>query len=274
MQNNENKATQENNPNSAWTGMVQIDDTALAVTDTCGQGIPVVYLNGQFADRGYWKKVIAELGSDFRHITYDERARGKSKKSADYSFATCVRDVNAILAARGVDRVLVVGWSYGAYIAAHWASQNPKRTLGAVMVDAPYPSDWLDKAMEKRIHKLFGWMSWFMPLLRPFGVFPQMNAEQMASINIEIGVMSRKSELLPVLDNISIPVRYVVASGKSFGSRDGELDRIRLSLDSVIDRNPNIQISAKVSSNHVTILNKNFRDVADAVREVAARDCG
>jgi hypothetical protein len=30
-----------------WTGMVPADDTALAVTDTGGPGIPVVYLNGQ-----------------------------------------------------------------------------------------------------------------------------------------------------------------------------------------------------------------------------------
>lgn len=256
--------------NSTWTGMVVVDDSALAVTDTGGTGIPVVYLNGQFANQTCWRKVISELGSSFRHITYDERGRGKSRKSANYSFATCVCDVDAILTDRGLDQVLVVGWSYGAYIAAHWSNQNPKRTLGAVMVDAPYPDDWLDEAMEKRIRKMFVWMSWFMPLLRPFGVFAQMSAEQQANINIELGVVSRVSELRPVLDNISIPMRYVVASGKSFGSRKGELDQIRTSLDSVIARNPNIQISSKVSSNHVTILKKDFRSVADAVREVAA----
>jgi hypothetical protein len=39
--------------NSKWTGMVPVDDTALAVTDTGGPGIPVVYLNGQFSTQGY-----------------------------------------------------------------------------------------------------------------------------------------------------------------------------------------------------------------------------
>lgn len=268
--NRQHREDQVNTTNSTWTGLVVVDDSALAVTDTGGAGVPVVYLNCQFANQGCWRKVIAELGPRFRHITYDEQGRGKSKKSADYSFATCVRDVDVILAARQVNQVLVVGWSYGAYIAAHWVSQNPEHALGAVMVDAPYPSDWLDDAMEKRIRKLFEWMSWFMPLLRPFGVFAQMSAEQQANINIELGLVSRVSELHPVLNNISIPVRYVVASGKSFGSRDGELDQIRTSLDSVIARNPNIQISSKVSSNHVAILEKDFRSVADAVREVAA----
>jgi len=66
---------------SAWTGLVPVDDTALAVTDTGGPGLPVVYLNGSYVDRSRWRRVIADLGSEFRHITYDERARGKSKRS-------------------------------------------------------------------------------------------------------------------------------------------------------------------------------------------------
>ncbi|MET7339634.1 hypothetical protein [Nonomuraea sp. NPDC005650] len=78
--------------NSNWTGMMPVDDTALAVTDTGGPGVPVVYRNGQFATQGYWRRVIAELGTGWRHITYDERARGRSKRSADYSFEVAVRD--------------------------------------------------------------------------------------------------------------------------------------------------------------------------------------
>ncbi|GAA2190170.1 alpha/beta fold hydrolase [Micromonospora lupini] len=178
-----------NNPtstNSTWTGMVPVDDTALAVTDTGGPGIPVVFLNGQFATQGYWRHVIADLGTGWRHITYDERARGrKSGRSADYSFEAAVRDVDAVLAARGVDRAVLVGWSYGAVVGAHWAHRNPHRTIGAVLVDGAFPYDWLDEAMEQRIRKMFRRMNMFMPLLRPTGLTPRMNAEQMAESNIE-----------------------------------------------------------------------------------------
>ncbi|SCE66831.1 alpha/beta hydrolase fold [Micromonospora viridifaciens] len=255
---------------SAWTGMVPVDDTALAVTDTGGPGIPVVYLNGQFATQGYWRRVIAELGTRWRHITYDERARGKSKRSADYSFEAAVRDVDAVLAARGVDRALLVGWSYGAVVAAHWASRNPDRTLGAVLVDGAFPYDWLDDAMEQRIRKLFRRMGWFMPLLRPTGLTPRMTPEQQAESNIELGKLSRERELGPVLDSITVPTRYVVASGTSFGSKDGEQEQIRTSLDKVTTHNPNIKISAKTASNHGAILRKDAPTIAQAVREVAA----
>lgn len=267
------------NSNSAtdtkWTGMVPVDDTALAVTDTGGSGVPVLYLNGQFATQGYWRRVIADLGPGFRHITYDERARGrKSKRSADYSFEAAVRDVDAVLAARGVQRALLVGWSYGAFVGAHWASRNPDRTMGAVLVDGAFPYDWLDEAMEQRIRKMFARMGWFTPLLRPTGLVPRMTAAQQADSNIEIGRISRERELGPVLDAITVPTRYVVASGTSLGSRGDEQERIRAGLDAVVARNRHIKISAKVPSNHGAILRKDFRAIADAVREVATLDRG
>ncbi|MFG3093377.1 alpha/beta fold hydrolase [Streptomyces sp. NPDC048202] len=255
---------------SRWTGMVPVEDTALAVTDTGGPGVPVVYLNGQFATQGYWRRVIAELGPEWRHITYDERARGRSKRSADYSFEAAVRDVDAVLAARGVDRALVIGWSYGAVVGAHWAERNPERALGAVLVDGAFPYDWLDEAMERRIRKLFRRMSWFLPLLRPTGLAPRMSAEQQADSNIELGRISRERELGPVLDAITVPVRYVVASGASFGSRGDEQERLRAGLGAVTGRNPNIRIAAKVTSNHGALLKKDFGPIAEAVREVAA----
>lgn len=259
---------------STWAGMVPVDDTALAVTDTGGPGVPVVYLNGQFATQGYWRRVVAELGTGWRHITYDERARGRrSRTSADYSFAAAVRDVDAVLAARGVDRALVVGWSYGAFIGAHWVSRNPDRAIGAVLVDGAQPSDWMGgEITEEGIRKLFRRMSWLMALGRPTGLTPRMTVDQMADSNIELGRLASKRELGPVLDAVTVPVRYVLASGSSFGSKGDQQERIRADLDPVFERSAHIRLSAKVTSNHGAILRKDFRAVAEAVREVAALD--
>ncbi|GHJ16417.1 alpha/beta fold hydrolase [Micromonospora sp. AKA38] len=257
---------------STWSGMVPVDDTALAVTDTGGAGLPVLYLNGQFATQGYWRRVVAGLGDGWRHITYDERARGRSKRSADYSFDAAVRDVDAVLAARGVDRALLVGWSYGAVVGAHWAERNPDRAIGAVLVDGAFPYDWLDEAMEQRIRKLFRRLGWVTPLLRPTGLTPRMTAAQQAESNIELGRLSRERELGPVLDRITVPVRYVVASGTSLGSRGDEQERIRAGLDAVTARNPHIRVSAKVASNHGALLKKDAPAIVAAVREVAALD--
>ncbi|MEZ0095957.1 alpha/beta fold hydrolase [Streptacidiphilus sp. EB129] len=262
--------TSSSSADVAWSGMVPVHDTALAAADTGGAGVPVVYCNGQFATQGYWRRVIAELGTQqWRHITFDERARGRrSGRSKDYSFEAAVRDVDAVLAARGVERALVAGWSYGAFVAAHWASRNPERAIGAVLVDGAYPYDWLDEAMEERIRKLFRRMGWFTPLLRPTGLTPRMSAAEQAESNIELGRLSRERELGPVLDNISVATRFVVASGTSFGSKGDEQERIRTSLDGVTTRNPNIT-SVKVAANHGAILKKEFVTIADSVRDIA-----
>jgi hypothetical protein len=124
-------------------------------------------------------------------------------------------------------------------------------------------NDCFDEAMEKRARKLFRQLNWFMPLLRPTGLAPRMTAEQQANSNIELGVISRERGLGPVLDRITVPVRYVVNS--VHGDKE---ERCRFSIDALIARNPNIWVSAKVPSGHSTILWKDSPAAVVAMREV------
>ncbi|WP_235939433.1 alpha/beta fold hydrolase [Occultella kanbiaonis] len=255
---------------STWTGMVPVEDTALAVTDTGGPGTPVVYLNGAYASQRHWRRVVADLGPGMRHITFDERARGRSKSSADYSFEACVRDIDAVLDARGVERVLLVGWSYGALLGVHWASRNPDRALSVVGVDGPYPVGWTDEAGHDEIRKVFRRMKPMMPLVRPLGLAARFSAELHAELAIESHQLHAALE--PVLDGMTVPVRYVVASGEALGSRDDLQEQMRKAIDPVLGRNPHLKVSSKVTSNHGSILRKDSPAVAAAVREVAALD--
>ncbi|MDE3720867.1 alpha/beta hydrolase [Nocardiopsis sp. N85] len=255
-------------PASAWSGMVPIEDTALAVTDTGGSGRPVLYLNGAYAGKRHWRPVIDALGTGTRHITYDERARGRSKRSADYSFEACLRDMDAVLDARGVDRPILVGWSYGAALAVHWAERNPDRVSGVVCVDGGIPYGLTGEEGRERIRGLFRRMRWLLPLARPFGLAARMSADRHADVNIEINEVN--AAIGPVLDRVSCPVRYVLATGGNLGAGEEEMERLRTALDTVLARNPGIRVSAKVESNHSHILRKDFRAVADAVRELTA----
>ncbi|MEV0901901.1 alpha/beta hydrolase [Actinoplanes sp. NPDC049802] len=250
---------------SHWTGMLAVDDTALAVTDTNGPGTPIVYLNGAYADQSHWRRVIAELGDGYRHITYDERARGRSKRSADYSFEACLRDLDAVLTARGVDRPLLVGWSYGGVLSWHWADRYPDRVLGIVTVDA-FPAGLTGAAGRDRIRKEFRRMRLLLPVAGRFGMGARMSADQHAEVNIELNEISAAG--VPVLERIACPLRFVMATGASLGNQGDEMDQGRAALDPVLARNPNLAISARVASNHSTILRKDSSAVARAVREL------
>lgn len=254
---------------SAWTGMVPVDDTALAVTDTGGPGRPLVYLNGAYADQKHWRHVIAELGGGYRHITFDERARGKSGRSRDYSFEGCVRDVDAVLAARDVGRPLLVGWSYGGAVAVHWADRNPGRA-DVVAVDGGIPYGLTGEQGHERIRRLFRRMGPLLPLARPFGLAARMSADQHADVNIEVNEI--QAAIGPVLDRLTCQVRYVLATGGNLGGSEEEMEAVRVALDPVVARNPNITISAKVPSNHSKILRDDYRAIADAVRGLGGGD--
>ncbi len=251
--------------------MVPFEDTALAVTDTGGPGIPVVYLNGSYASQRHWRRIIAELGPRWRHITYDERARGKSKQSSDYSFAATLRDLDAVLEARQVHRpVLLVGWSYGAAIALHWGTRNPERIAGAVSVDGAYPYDAFasGELTEEYIRKLFRKLGPLLPIVRLFGNAARMSAAQHAEINIEINRILATGG--PILERVTFPFLFVVATGKHLGASDEAMRQVRASLDPLLARNPNLVVSATVTSNHETIMRKDSRAIVDAVRKTAA----
>jgi pimeloyl-ACP methyl ester carboxylesterase len=227
-------------------------------------------LNGAFSSQAAWRHVIAELGGEWRHVTYDERARGGSKLSADYSFEACVRDLDEVLKARQIDRPLLVGWSYGAEVALHWATRNPDRVAGVVMVDGGYPWDYFASMPgdgREQIRRMFRRLRWIMPLARAFGMAAQMSAEEHAEINIELAEIVAAND--PVFDKVIFPMRFIVASGASFGGGEKEFAAMRAALDPVLARNPQVQVAARVASKHTTVLRKDFVATAAAVREVA-----
>jgi pimeloyl-ACP methyl ester carboxylesterase len=247
---------------------INVADTVLDANDSGGDGRAVVYLNGAYAGQGPWKPVIAELGPEFRHITYDQRARGKSKPSSDYSFEACLSDLDAVLAATGVEKPLLVGWSYGATLGVHWAERHPDRVAGVVCADGAMPYGLTGEEGRAHIRQLFHKMRYLLPLVRPFGLAAKMSIEEHAEVNIEINQIS--ADMAPVLERVACPVRYVLASNGNLGAAAEEIEAARASLDPVLAVNPNLKISAKVASNHSHILRKDFKAVAQAVRQVAA----
>jgi hypothetical protein len=95
-----------------------------------------------------------------------------------------------------------------------------------------------------------------------------MTSDQHAEVNIEANEIATAS--VPVLERLTCPVRFVLASGDSIGAKGGEMDQGRAALDPILARNPNLRVSAKVASSHISIVHRDFRAVADAVRELAA----
>ncbi len=139
-----------------------------------------------------------------------------------------------------------------------------------VVVDGALPYGLTGEEGQERIQQLFHRIRFLLPLARPFGMAARMSAEQHAEVNIELNEIA--AALAPVLESVSCPIRLRPGHRVDLGGGVEEMEASRASLEPVLARNPNLRISAKVASNHSKILQKDFRAVAEAVREVAAAD--
>ncbi|MCG8389025.1 MAG: alpha/beta hydrolase [Cytophagales bacterium] len=252
--------------NEEWSGFVAIEDTKLFVKDTGGSRQPIVYLNGAYANQKHWKKVVNELGVSYRHITYDERARGRSKKSQDYSFDACLRDLTAVIEHRKVEKPILVGWSYGGILAVHWVHKYPTKASGIVAVDSAVPYGLTGKKSRQRIYELFDRIKWILPFVAPFGLAARISAKQHAEVNIELNEISAKLE--PVLLSIEIPVRYILAPGVSRSGEEHEFEEMRESITPLLSKNRNLKIETQVKSNHEKILAKDYKAISNAISKL------
>lgn len=100
-----------------------------------GQGPVLLLLHGLSCDSGTWLPVIDQLAEHFTVVAPDLLGHGSSAKpNADYSlggFANGMRDLLTVL---GIDKVTVVGHSFGGGVAMQFAYQFPERTERVVLV--------------------------------------------------------------------------------------------------------------------------------------------
>jgi proline iminopeptidase len=86
-----------------------------------------------------------ELAANRRIVFYDQRGNGRSpadNKSA-MDLAAQVQDLESLRASLGVDRIDLLGHSWGGYLAMAYAARHPKRIASLVIVDSAAPR-WSD----------------------------------------------------------------------------------------------------------------------------------
>jgi pimeloyl-ACP methyl ester carboxylesterase len=100
-----------------------------------GEGPVLLLLHGLGCDHTTWEPVIDALAKRYTVIAPDLLGHGQSAKPrADYSvggYANAMRDLITVL---GVDKVTVLGHSFGGGIAMQFAYQFPERTERLILV--------------------------------------------------------------------------------------------------------------------------------------------
>lgn len=102
-----------------------------------GSGPALLLIHGVGDNSKAWEPVHAKLAQRFTVIAPDLLGHGESDKPrADYSLAAFANGMRDLLAALGIDRVTVVGHSFGGGVAMQFAYQYPQLVDRIVLVSA------------------------------------------------------------------------------------------------------------------------------------------
>lgn len=115
-------------------------DARLAVHESGpADGQPVVCLHGLTGTHDYVllrSRILQRAG--YRVISYDARGHGLSSAAAEYTYATLLDDLEAVVDAYGLERMALVGASMGAHVAFMYALRHPDRVAGIAAVTPAY----------------------------------------------------------------------------------------------------------------------------------------
>lgn len=101
----------------------------------CGDGPPVLFLHGLGGSRLAWEPQLEGLSHHFRCIAWDVPGYGASAPLPVMTFPAIADAATQLLDRLGIDRVDVVGLSFGGQQALHVAIGHPTRVRRLVLAD-------------------------------------------------------------------------------------------------------------------------------------------
>jgi pimeloyl-ACP methyl ester carboxylesterase len=103
-----------------------------------GAGPELVLIHGITSSLAMWYNGLLNGFVGEYHVTaYDLRGHGLSGLTPNgYTSAALATDLGAILDALALERVLIIGHSFGGTVGLHFALENPGRVRGVVMMDS------------------------------------------------------------------------------------------------------------------------------------------
>lgn len=184
-----------------------------------GKGPDLVLMHGLTGNQAIWHlKMVALLRDHFRVLTYDLRGHGHSDvPPTGYTTADMTQDLKELLEALEIDRPYLVGHSYGADTALHFALRYPERVDQVVSIEAGLPALI---GLRKR-EDWEGWTYWSEALERfglPVPPERRSDVDYMLRLSLQVPKLygpatgrTRKAEpLLRLLDTTTMVQDYEV----------------------------------------------------------------
>ncbi len=119
---------------------VRAEDGLRIVCEVRGKGdTALVFLHGWCGDREYWKHHVDVFAADYRVVTVDQAGHGESGKDRkNWTVAGLAGDVEALVKALGLKRVILIGHSMGGPVSLMAARRMPGFTPTDIAINKKY----------------------------------------------------------------------------------------------------------------------------------------
>jgi pimeloyl-ACP methyl ester carboxylesterase len=127
---------------SIRTRRVPTDRLTVGVTDIRDEGEPVVFVHGNVSSSAFWRTTLPLLPERYRPIAPDLRGFGDTDPlpiDATRGLRDHADDLAALMAALGLDRVHLVGWSMGGGVVLQYLSDHPAAVRSVTLVNPVSP---------------------------------------------------------------------------------------------------------------------------------------
>ena len=120
-----------------------------------GKGIPVVFVHGSLGDYSTWDAQIGPFAESYRAIAYSRRYNypNTNQPRPNHSALVEAEDLTGFFKALDLQKVHIVGHSYGAYAALFLAVKHPElvRTLTLAEPPVVFAGQRVDEAKERLV---------------------------------------------------------------------------------------------------------------------------
>ena len=123
-----------------------------------GTGFPVIFIHGYGAKKEIWRTQVVDISKKFKTITFDLRGTGESDRpNIPYTMNMLADDVKGLMDFIGVEKVHLIGRSFGGMIAQHFVLQYPEKVEKLILIATNFgrtDTDWVEIPKKGRLEEI------------------------------------------------------------------------------------------------------------------------